>query len=138
MISLLIIKCYQFSPDHLVISIFLMHLTDGLWSRFLMSFHVKPIQKFVTLIIYVFVLHKYQELKTVLKLPAAASFKHVSPAGAAVGIPLSDIEKKVYFVDDIKELTPLANAYARARGIYLLYLCNISLITVSCFTCFIY
>jgi AICAR transformylase/IMP cyclohydrolase PurH len=58
-------------------------------------------------------------LKAVLKLPAAASFKHVSPAGAAVGIPLSDIEKRVYFVDDIKELTPLANAYARARGIYL-------------------
>ncbi|PKC75008.1 phosphoribosylaminoimidazolecarboxamide formyltransferase/IMP cyclohydrolase [Rhizophagus irregularis] len=57
-----------------------------------------------------------KELKTVLKLPAAASFKHVSPAGAAVGIPLSDIEKKVYFNDDIKELTPLANAYARARG----------------------
>jgi len=55
-------------------------------------------------------------LKAVLKLPAAASFKHVSPAGAAVGIPLSDIEKKVYFVDDMKELTPLANAYARARG----------------------
>ncbi|RIA93552.1 phosphoribosylaminoimidazolecarboxamide formyltransferase/IMP cyclohydrolase [Glomus cerebriforme] len=57
-----------------------------------------------------------KELKTVLKLPAAASFKHVSPAGAAIGIPLSDIEKKVYFVDDMKELTPLANAYARARG----------------------
>ena len=48
-------------------------------------------------------------------LPAAASFKHVSPAGAAVGTPLTDIEKKVYFVEDI-ELTPLACAYARARG----------------------
>ncbi|CAG8482819.1 12831_t:CDS:10 [Funneliformis caledonium] len=57
-----------------------------------------------------------KELKAALKLPAAASFKHVSPAGAAVGIPLSDIEKKVYFVDDLKELSPLANAYARARG----------------------
>ncbi len=55
-------------------------------------------------------------MKAVLKLPAAASFKHVSPAGAAVGIPLSDIEKEVYFVDDMKKLTPLANAYARARG----------------------
>jgi hypothetical protein len=50
-------------------------------------------------------------------LPAAASFKHVSPAGAAVGIELSDVEKKVYGVDDLKEaLTPLACAYARARG----------------------
>ncbi|CAI2165656.1 6376_t:CDS:10 [Funneliformis geosporum] len=57
-----------------------------------------------------------KELKAALKLPAAASFKHVSPAGAAVGIPLSDIEKKVYFVNDLKELSPLANAYARARG----------------------
>lgn len=50
-------------------------------------------------------------------LPAAASFKHVSPAGAAVGIELSDIEKIVYGVEDLKEpLTPLAAAYARARG----------------------
>ena len=57
-----------------------------------------------------------QELKATLKLPAAASFKHVSPAGAAVGLPLSDVEKKAYFVDDLGELTPLANAYARARG----------------------
>ncbi|TPX34028.1 hypothetical protein SmJEL517_g03170 [Synchytrium microbalum] len=56
-----------------------------------------------------------KELKEALGLPAAASFKHVSPAGAAVGVPLSDLEKKVYFVDDI-ELTPLASAYARARG----------------------
>jgi phosphoribosylaminoimidazolecarboxamide formyltransferase/IMP cyclohydrolase len=57
-----------------------------------------------------------QELKAALNLPAAASFKHVSPAGAAVGLPLSDVEKKIYFVDDIKDLSPLANAYARARG----------------------
>lgn len=57
-----------------------------------------------------------KELKKALNLPAAASFKHVSPAGAAVGVPLSDVEKKVYFVDDLKELTPLATAYARARG----------------------
>jgi len=52
-----------------------------------------------------------------MQLPAAASFKHVSPAGAAVGVELSDVEKQVYGVDDLKEpLTPLANAYARARG----------------------
>lgn len=57
-----------------------------------------------------------KELKASLGLPAAASFKHVSPAGAAVGLPLSDIEKKVYFVEDIDDLTPLACAYARARG----------------------
>ncbi|KAJ3057407.1 bifunctional phosphoribosylaminoimidazolecarboxamide formyltransferase/IMP cyclohydrolase [Rhizophlyctis rosea] len=56
-----------------------------------------------------------KELKEALGLPAAASFKHVSPAGAAVGYTLSDIEKKVYSVDDL-QLTPLANAYARARG----------------------
>ncbi|RKO85712.1 cytidine deaminase-like protein [Blyttiomyces helicus] len=56
-----------------------------------------------------------KELKEALNLPAAASFKHVSPAGAAIGLPLSDIEKKVYAVEDI-ELTPLAAAYARARG----------------------
>lgn len=56
-----------------------------------------------------------KELKTVLKLPAAASFKHVSPAGAAVGIPLSDTLKKAYFVQDI-ELSPVAAAYTRARG----------------------
>lgn len=49
-------------------------------------------------------------------LPAAASFKHVSPAGAAVAIPLDDREKKVFGVDDLKELSPLASAYARARG----------------------
>lgn len=58
-----------------------------------------------------------KELHEALNTPAAASFKHVSPAGAAVGIPLDDIEKKVYGVDDLKEeLTPLAAAYARARG----------------------
>lgn len=58
-----------------------------------------------------------KELKEALSLPAAASFKHVSPAGAAVGIALDEIEKKVYGVDDLKEpLTPLASAYARARG----------------------
>ncbi|KAH7094209.1 bifunctional purine biosynthesis protein ade10 [Auriculariales sp. MPI-PUGE-AT-0066] len=57
------------------------------------------------------------ELTAALSLPAAASFKHVSPAGAAVGLPLSDTEKAVYGVEDLKEpLTPLATAYARARG----------------------
>jgi len=56
-----------------------------------------------------------KELKKATGLPAATSFKHVSPAGAAVGLPLSDTLKKIYFVDDT-ELTPLANAYARARG----------------------
>ena len=58
-----------------------------------------------------------KELSEALNLPAAASFKHVSPAGAAVGVELDDVEKKVYGVDDLKEpLTPLACAYARARG----------------------
>ena len=58
-----------------------------------------------------------KELKATTGLPAAASFKHVSPAGAAVGLPLSDTLKKIYFVDDVDfELTPLASAYARARG----------------------
>ncbi len=58
-----------------------------------------------------------KELKAATGLPAAASFKHVSPAGAAVGLPLSDTLKKIYFVDDVKiPLTPLASAYARARG----------------------
>lgn len=56
-----------------------------------------------------------KELKEATGLPAAASFKHVSPAGAAVGLPLSDVLKKIYYVDDL-ELSPLANAYARARG----------------------
>ncbi len=56
-----------------------------------------------------------KELRAALNLPAAASFKHVSPAGAAVGLPLNDILKKVYFVNDM-ELSPLASAYARARG----------------------
>ena len=57
-----------------------------------------------------------RELKTAINLPAAASFKHVSPSGAAVATPLSDVLKKIYFVDDI-ELSPLATAYARARGV---------------------
>ncbi len=57
-----------------------------------------------------------KELKKATGLPAATSFKHVSPAGAAVGLPLSDIEAKIYWVDDLGELTPLASAYARARG----------------------
>jgi AICAR transformylase/IMP cyclohydrolase PurH len=58
-----------------------------------------------------------KELKAATGLPSAASFQHVSPAGAAVGLPLSDTLKKIYFVDDIKlPLTPLACAYARARG----------------------
>ncbi len=56
-----------------------------------------------------------KELKKATGLPAATSFKHVSPAGAAVGLPLSDTLRKIYFVDGV-ELTPLANAYARARG----------------------
>ena len=57
-----------------------------------------------------------KELKKATGLPAAASFKHVSPAGAAVGLPLSDTLKKIYWVDDLGELSPLACAYARARG----------------------
>jgi phosphoribosylaminoimidazolecarboxamide formyltransferase/IMP cyclohydrolase len=57
-----------------------------------------------------------RELKASLDLPAAASFKHVSPAGAAVSVPLTDALKKSYFVDDMEELSPLATAYARARG----------------------
>lgn len=56
-----------------------------------------------------------KELKKATGLPAATSFKHVSPAGAAVGTELSDTLKKIYFTDDV-ELTPMANAYARARG----------------------
>ena len=56
-----------------------------------------------------------KELRAATNLPAATSFKHVSPAGAAVGLPLTDIERKMYFVGD-KELSPLACAYARARG----------------------
>lgn len=56
-------------------------------------------------------------LKKATGLPAATSFKHVSPAGAAVGLPLSDVERKIYWVDDMDmEFTPLANAYTRARG----------------------
>ena len=57
-----------------------------------------------------------KELKKATGLPAATSFKHVSPAGAAVGLPLSEVEKKIYWVDDLGELSPLACAYARARG----------------------
>ncbi len=56
------------------------------------------------------------ELKRATGLPSATSFKHVSPAGAAVGKPLSDTEKAIYFVDDLGELSPIACAYARARG----------------------
>ena len=58
-----------------------------------------------------------KELKKATGLPAAVSFKHVSPAGAAVGLPMSEVEKKIYWVNDMDmEFTPLANAYARARG----------------------
>lgn len=58
-----------------------------------------------------------KELKQATGLPAATSFKHVSPAGAAVGLPLTDVERKIYWVDDMDvEFTPIANAYARARG----------------------
>lgn len=57
-----------------------------------------------------------RELKIATGLPAATSFKHVSPAGAAVGRPLTETEAKIYWVDDLGELSPLASAYARARG----------------------
>ena len=57
-----------------------------------------------------------RELKQTIGLPAATSFKHVSPSGAAVAVPLSDLLKRIYFVDDM-ELSPLATAYARARGV---------------------
>ena len=57
-----------------------------------------------------------KELKEATGLPAAASFKHVSPAGAAVGTPLTDVERQIYFVDDEGELSPIACAYIRARG----------------------
>ena len=57
-----------------------------------------------------------RELKAATGLPAAASFKHVSPAGAAVGLPLTDVDKKIYFVDETAELSPIACAYIRARG----------------------
>ena len=60
--------------------------------------------------------HLVKELKEATGLPAATSFKHVSPAGAAVGLPLTDTLKKIYWVDDMGELSPLACAYARARG----------------------
>ncbi|MEG1889306.1 MAG: phosphoribosylaminoimidazolecarboxamide formyltransferase [Lachnospiraceae bacterium] len=58
-----------------------------------------------------------KELKEATGLPAATSFKHVSPAGAAVGLPLSQVEREIYWVDDMGELSPLASAYARARGV---------------------
>lgn len=57
-----------------------------------------------------------KELKKATNLPAATSFKHVSPAGAAVGLPLTEVEAKIYWVDDLGELSPLACAYSRARG----------------------
>ena len=57
-----------------------------------------------------------RELKAATGLPSAASFKHVSPAGAAVGLPLSDVDKKIYFVDESEDLSPIACAYIRARG----------------------
>ena len=57
-----------------------------------------------------------KELKEATGHPAATSFKHVSPAGVAIGLPLSDVEKKIYWVDDLGDLSPLACAYARARG----------------------
>lgn len=57
-----------------------------------------------------------RELKEATGHPAATSFKHVSPAGTAIGLPLSDVEKKIYWVDDLGDLSPLACAYARARG----------------------
>lgn len=57
-----------------------------------------------------------KELKKATGLPAATSFKHVSPAGAAVGLPLTEVERKIYWVDDMGELSQLASAYARARG----------------------
>ena len=57
-----------------------------------------------------------KELKVATGLPAATSFKHVSPAGAAVGLPLTEVERKIYWVDDMGELSALASAYARARG----------------------
>ena len=57
-----------------------------------------------------------RELKKATGLPAATSFKHVSPAGAAVGVPLTETLAKIYWVDDMGDLSPLASAYARARG----------------------
>lgn len=57
-----------------------------------------------------------KELKEATGYPAASSFKHVSPAGAAIGLPLSPVLKKIYWIEEDKELSPLANAYARARG----------------------
>ena len=58
-----------------------------------------------------------KELKHATGVPSAASFKHVSPAGAAIGLPLSEVERRIYFVDDLNvDFSPVANAYIRARG----------------------
>ena len=57
-----------------------------------------------------------KELKNATGLPSAASFKHVSPAGAAVGLPLSEVDRRIYFVNPAAELSPIACAYIRARG----------------------
>ncbi|MBO4338159.1 MAG: phosphoribosylaminoimidazolecarboxamide formyltransferase, partial [Lachnospiraceae bacterium] len=57
-----------------------------------------------------------KELKAATGMPAATSFKHVSPAGAAIGLPLSEVEARIYWVDEAEKLSPLACAYARARG----------------------
>ena len=57
-----------------------------------------------------------KELKEATGLPSAASFKHVSPAGAAVGLPLSEVDRQIYFVESEAELSPIACAYIRARG----------------------
>ena len=65
---------------------------------------------------YINLLDAFNGWQLVKELKKATSFKHVSPAGAAVGLPLNDVERKIYWVDDMGELTPLANAYARARG----------------------
>ena len=72
------------------------------------------------------------ELKRATGLPAATSFKHVSPAGAAVGLPLTDVERKIYWVDDMGELTPLANAYAVPA---VLTECHLSVILFPCRMC---
>jgi phosphoribosylaminoimidazolecarboxamide formyltransferase/IMP cyclohydrolase len=69
-----------------------------------------------------------KELSAALDLPAATSFKHVSPAGAAVGLPLDERAAKVFGVEDIKDMSPLACAYARARGQSLLLSSQIKLI----------
>ena len=70
-----------------------------------------------------------RELKTATGLPSAASFKHVSPAGAAIGKPLSDTEAKIYFVDDLGELSPIACAY---EGREVLTECHLTAILSRC------